>query len=74
MDRDQHDPDQEQNPRDLHRNRRHPSEVQGAGNHADHQQHQCVVEQGSLLSMECERESNSPLEHGWRPSRSINRP
>jgi hypothetical protein len=28
-----------------------------------------VVEHGSLLSMECERESSSPLEHGRSPGR-----
>src|SRR5713101_5012477 len=69
MDRDQDDPDQEQNPGNLDRDRGHPGEIQGAGNHADHQKHKCVVEHGSLLSMEFGRKLTSALEYGWRPGR-----
>jgi hypothetical protein len=36
MDRDQHDPNQEQNPGNLDRDGRHPGEIQSAGNQADH--------------------------------------
>ena len=52
MDRNQHDPDQEQHPGNLDRNRGHPGEIQGAGNYTDHKEHQCILEHGSLLSME----------------------
>ena len=69
MDRDQHDPDQEQNPKNPDCTRRHPDKIQSTGNHTDHQAHQCLVARGPLLSMECERESNSPLEDDWCPGR-----
>ena len=39
MDRDQDDSDQEQDPRNLDRDRGDPGEIQGAGNQADHQEH-----------------------------------
>jgi len=52
MDRQQHDPDQEQNPGNLDRHRVHSGQMQGAGNQADHQKHECLLEHGSLLSME----------------------
>src|SRR5690242_17470470 len=41
--------------------------MQRAGNQADHQEHECVVEHGPLLSMECERESNNPLTQWTEP-------
>jgi hypothetical protein len=69
VDRDQDDPDQEQQPRHLDHHQGPLGKVQHSGPQADHQKCQCVVEYGSLLSMECGRELNSPLEHGRSPDR-----
>ena len=51
MDRQQHDPDQEQNPRNLDRHGGHSGQIQGAGNDSNHQEHQCVVQHIELLSI-----------------------
>jgi hypothetical protein len=49
MDHDQHDSDHEQNPGNLNRDRGHSGEIQGTGNQADHQKHECKVEQATPL-------------------------
>jgi hypothetical protein len=51
MDYDQHDSDHEQNPGNLDRDRCHSGKIQGTGNQADYQKHECKVEHGLLLSM-----------------------
>jgi hypothetical protein len=51
MDRQQHDPDQEQNPGNLDRHRGHPGHIQNSGNNSNHQEHQCVVQHIVLLSI-----------------------
>jgi len=50
MDRQQHDPDQKQNPRNLNCHCGHPRHIQGSSNDSNYQEHQRVVQHIMLLS------------------------